>query len=505
MQLRDYQENAISLARDSIRRGLKRPVLALPAGSGKTAIAGQMLKNCQDVGKKGWFFCDRIQLIEQTIVAFKKFGIDFGVRQSSHELANAQAPIQIASIQTMAAMIGKHGKNIPEFDMCVVDEAHVSYAVIDLIMEKYNNIPIIGLTATPYSKGMGLKYNNLLVPITTRELLDRGYLSPIKYFGGEHVDLSKVRSIDPNTYSAQDLEAVTDSDSDRLAGCIIKNWFKLGEDPQTIAFSPTQALSRNLVDRFNKNGISAEHVDCNFSQDDRQDLFEAHDKGEFKVLSCSRLLNTGFDAPSVRCIIDCFPVKSVTTYVQRVGRLMRIFEGKEYGIYLDHASNFGRFGYAEDIVPESLHDGTKPHNEKEQTTDDKKPLVTKECPECMQQMSGRLCKACGYAVPSNEYHEDDGTMLVELSGNKANRTDDKKVKDQFYSELFQYAKTKDYKPGWAAMQYKEKYGLFPDNIVAHETKSIELAKGWVKHKAIKRRYSEKAGAETIKKLKESFN
>lgn len=505
MKLHDHQEKALLLARDSMRRGLKRPVIAAPTSFGKTILAGEMLKNCQDQGKKGWFFADRKQLIEQSIDKFRQMGINFGVRMANHGLHDPTAPIQIASIQTIQAMVNKHNRTLPEFDMALVDECHTQHEIIKTVMATYNNIPIIGLTATPYSKGLGLMYNNLIVPITQRELLEKGYLAPVRYYGGEHIDMSKVKSVNPNTYKTDDIERATESDSDRLAGCIIRNWMEYGENSQTIAFSPTQNLSKNLVERLNNNGISAEHVDCNFTQDERDELFEAHDRGEFKVLSCSRLLNTGYDAPSVRCIIDCFPTKSVTTYVQRVGRLMRTYEGKDYAVYLDHASNFERFGYAEDIVPEILHDGKTAHKESELTKKDKKEGKAKECPQCLQQMMGIKCKACGYEVPVSEQQDDDGSMLVALEGKKANQTDPIETKEQFYSELILYGDIKGYKKGWAANQYREKYGVWPNKINPHESKAVgDLVSNWIKHQAIKRSRSKKVGAKAMNQLKGQF-
>jgi len=165
---------------------------------------------------------------------------------------------------------------------------------------------------------------------------------------------------------------------------------------------------------------------------------------------------------------------------------MRIFEGKEYAIYLDHASNFERFGYAEDIVPEVLHDGTTTHNEKDQIKKEKGEIKTRECPQCMQQMAGNRCKACGYEVPASEQLEDDGAMLVDLTGSKANRKDSKEMKEQFLSELTCHARTKGYKHGWAANQYRSKYGVWPNRINCHEvTKIGETTKGWLKHQQIK--------------------
>jgi len=161
---------------------------------------------------------------------------------------------------------------------------------------------------------------------------------------------------------------------------------------------------------------------------------------------------------------------------------------QEHAIYLDHASNFERFGYAEDIVPEALHDGESSHNEKSLTKDKKEPN-TRECPQCYQQMMGRQCKSCGWERPIAETIEDDGSMLKELGGedgNKANRTTPKEIKEQFLSELQCYARQKGYKNGWAANQYKSKFSVWPNKINAHHTETIsDMTKGWLKHQRIK--------------------
>jgi superfamily II DNA or RNA helicase len=489
MQLRPHQETALILARQSIKNGNKRPIIAAPTSFGKTILAGKMLKNCQDMGKRGWFFCDRIQLIEQSIDKFREMGIDFGVRQAEHELMNAQAPIQIASIATISAMVKKHNGRLPEFDMALVDECHTQYEIIKDIIKQYDNIPIIGLTATPYSNGLGKLYNDLIVPITPRELLDGGYLCPVRYYGGAHVDLKKVASIDANTYKTSDLERETDKNKEMLTGSIIENWFTYANNQQTIAFSPSQNHSKYLVEKFNKAGVTAEHIDCYTTQEERQDLFEAHNNGEFKILSCSRLLNTGYDAPSVRCIIDCFPAKSVTVYVQRVGRIMRTFEGKDEAIYLDHAGNFSQFGYAEDIVPEELHDGEKPHREQDLTKKkEKKDAKVRECPQCFQQMQGMRCMSCGYSVPVGEQMEDDGSLLVELQeGKKANRNTSVEDKARFLSELHLIKNQRGYSEGWCSYKYRERFGVWPNKITPYHTESIsEDTSNWIKHSNIKK-------------------
>ena len=376
--------------------------------------------------------------------------------------------------------------------MAFVDECHTQYEIIKYLIKQYNDTIIIGMSASPYSRGLGLMYNNLLVPATASELLDLDYLCPVRYYVGKHIDMKKIASRGPNAFNPGDIDRETDNDSEMLSGDIIKNWVKLGENSQTIAFSPTQNMSKKLVEKFQAEGISAEHIDCYLDTDERRDLFEAHDKGEFKILSCSRLLNTGFDSPTTRCVIDCYPIKSVTDWVQRVGRILRISEGKEYAIYLDHGDNYSRFGPAEEIVPEELSMAKKgdTHNERDLTKEKKKPK-TMECPQCRQAMIMPACKACGYQLPVNDQFYDDGTDLVEATGKAANKKDSIEIKTQFYSELLCHARKKGYSKGWAANQYRSKYDVWPNKIKPYDvSETTSLVKNWVKYQAIKYRASQ---------------
>ena len=184
---------------------------------------------------------------------------------------------------------------------------------------------------------------------------------------------------------------------------------------------------------------------------------------------------------------------------------MRIADGKESAIYLDHAGNFEKFGYAEDIIPESLHDGTKPHRETEQIKKKgKKEAKTSDCPQCYQLMAGPVCKSCGYQVPVKEQMVDDGSMLQEITvGTEANKKDSMDAKIQFLSEMVVYAKEKGYKEGFASFQYKEKYGVWPDKSMKIKpvAEVSDLVKGWIKHQNIKRARSRKKGGEVIANLK----
>lgn len=485
MELRSHQELAIQMLRDSLASGKRRPILAAPCSFGKTITAAAMLKNAVEKGKRGIFICDRIKLVQQSLQAFGGHGMDFGVMQGNHELTDHRKPIQIASVQTLARR-----KHMADFDFAIVDECHTHYQYMTKMMEAYSAVPFIGLSATPFSKGLGKYYDDLIVPITPRELLEQGYLCPVDYYGGHKASLEGVKSraipTGGSDYDIRELAEAVEKDT-KLVGDIVRNWVKHAEGRQTIAFSPSIKHSKFMVQQFQAAGISAEHIDGYMGDEIRQDLYEAHDAGDFKILSCSRLLNTGYDAPGVSCLIDCFPTRSYIAYVQRAGRIMRTAEGKENAIYLDHSGNVSRFGMAEDIVPEELDNGTKRFAERDQTKEKKEPKV-QQCPQCYREMVGIRCK-CGYEIPITKQIETDASMLERLT-KTANKIYSPQRKSEWYGELLYYAQTRGYSEGWAKHKYRAKFGVWPNKIYPHLASGLsEEVSKWIRSQNIRASYS----------------
>tara|TARA_R110000823_G_scaffold203197_1_gene334034 strand:+ start:4684 stop:6222 length:1539 start_codon:yes stop_codon:yes gene_type:complete len=483
MELRPHQIKAIEMLRASLASGKRRPILAAPCSFGKTITAAAILKSAAEKGKRAIFICDRIKLIQQSLEEFTGHNLDFGIIQGDHEMTDISKPIQIASIQTIARR-----KHYPIFDIAIVDECHTHYETLTKMMKAYSAVPFIGLSATPFSKGLGAHYDDIVVPITPEELLEQGFLAPVEYYGGRQVNIEGVKrrqlSTGGSDFDPQALAERIDKDKD-LAGDIVKNWVKHAEGRQTIAFSPSIKHSKYLVEIFKGAGISAEHIDGYMAEDMRQELYEAHDAGEFMILSCSRLLNVGYDAPQVSCLIDAFPTASLISFVQRAGRIMRTSEGKSNAIYLDHAGNVRRFGFAERIVPSELDDGKHRFSERKQTKEKKEPKV-QQCPDCYSEMVGIRCK-CGYELPLHEQIKTDDQILERLSAaKKANLTYSKERKSEWLGELNLYAKERGKAEAWVMQRYYSKFGVWPNRMIpAKSTDVSDEVKNWIKRENIR--------------------
>ena len=151
--LRGYQADAIHMLRQSLASGHRRPVLQLPTGGGKTRIAAEIINRARAKGNAyALFIAPRIQLINQTVRAFWHEGIqDIGVLQGNHRLTRPGAAVQVASVQTLP------NRRLPPASVVLVDECHMrsDWLARQMASPEWSRIPVIGLSATPWTPGMG--------------------------------------------------------------------------------------------------------------------------------------------------------------------------------------------------------------------------------------------------------------------------------------------------------------------------------------------------------------
>src|SRR3546814_6594922 len=88
-----------------------------------------------------------------------------GVIQADHAMTDWSKPMQVASVQTLQR------RGMPEVDLAIVDEAHVRNQWLEKQFGSgdWGKKPVIGLSATPWSKGLGLIYDELIAPIRSEE------------------------------------------------------------------------------------------------------------------------------------------------------------------------------------------------------------------------------------------------------------------------------------------------------------------------------------------------
>ena len=454
MPLRDYQSRAIGGVYESLRTH-DRTMLQMPTGSGKTHVAMAMIEHGLKHGRRINFCVDRITLLDQTLDKFVEAGFPIGVFQGQHPLWNTAAPVQVVSTQTLARR--KPDQWCPA-DLFIVDEAHVQYQIINDVMDRWNNLKYIGLSATPFTRGLGLNWQDLVVATTTAELIELGYLADYDAYAPSQPDLTNVRRSGAD-FSAPDLEERMNV----LTGDIVSHYVAYGNNGKGLYFTPTVAYAQSLAQEFQNQGIAADHVSGYDTDEQRYDKMQKYKSGEIQVMTNCEVLTKGFDLPDIMVGGLCRPTRSLSLHIQMCGRFLREFNGQKK-LILDHAGNIERLGFPDDDLPRTLDMGEPNTNSDTRDRDEPTPW---NCPKCHSIVPNgtHICPTCGHeARRANGVQVDAGVLQkIERTGMSH--------KQAAHAMLTHICRDMGYKQGWVANQYKELFGVYPRNIDI--TKTLE--------------------------------
>lgn len=458
-ELRPYQQQALDDIRDSVRGGVRRLIVQAATGAGKTKLAAAIVEGSLAKGNRMAFCVPSISLVDQTVESFYAEGIrDIGVIQANHLMTDWSKPVQVCSIQT----IQKRG--FPEAQVVIFDEIHRLHEAHKIWIKHpdWQGVPMIGLSATPWTKGLGKYFESLLIAATTSDLIEQGYLSKFRVFATGHPDLSEVRTVAGDYHEGELSGAMQKGE---LTADIIRTWTEKWGKDKTLCFGVDKAHAKSIQERFEFAGISCGYQDADTTADERREIKRKFHNGTYQVVSNIQTLTTGVDW-DVRCLILARPTRSEMLYVQIIGRALRTAPGKDYALILDHSDTTAKLGFVTEIHHDTLNDG-KPA---EKAAVEKKEPLPKECTNCayLKPPKTKICPNCGHeTVIRSEIMECDGELVEFSPQGKAKSVRRKpeefteQEKRQFFAELKSYAITHEYKPGWAALKFKEKFHAWP--------------------------------------------
>lgn len=388
--LRPYQQALINGARDAYRGGERAVLFHLPTGGGKTVTASTVVEGAARKGNRTWWLTHRRELAEQASQTFYGMGIPHGTIRAG-SISDRHALVQVASIQTIARRLAQ----LDAPDLIVFDEAHhIGAAQWEAIFNAYPNARILGLTATPWrldGQGLGNWFGQMVTGPTVADLIEQGSLSPYRLFAPAIPDLSGVGTA-AGDYQRGALAKAMDKPT--IVGDAIGHYNRLCPGKRAVAFAAGVENSRHIAAQFNDAGIAAEHVDGSMPAEQRDAAVERFRSGETLVLSNADLFGEGFDVPAIEAAILLRPTKSLSLYLQQVGRALRPFPGKAEAIILDHAGNSLKHGLPDDEREWSLEDRER------RAKRDALEVPVRQCTECFfVYRPAPACPSCGHAPP----------------------------------------------------------------------------------------------------------
>lgn len=475
-ELRKYQIESVEGLRGLIRQGVRNMILSVPTGGGKTVIAAYLTAECYGKGgKRAVFVADRIALIDQTSETFDRYGIPHGIIQGNNPRCKPWERIQVASAQTIAK------RGWPDADLIIVDECHAIQATVAARLAGRDTI-VIGLTATPMTRGLGKLYDGIVTVITTNQLIAAGFLVPFRVYAASEPDMAGAKTV-----AGEWTDAAAEERAMPIVGDCVEEYLRHAAGKKFIAFGCSVEHCEEMQRQFAAAGVVSELYTYRTEDTARAALVEEFRKPDSSVrgLISVSALSKGFDVSDVECIIMARPLKtSLAEHIQILGRGLRIHPGKTECIVLDHSGNSVRFWgpmhkFLEQGVTE-LDDGAKKPRTKVEPGE-KKAI---KCPNCAHVHDPLpSCPSCGHSYKKKQSVEHVAGSLSEVAGGKPAGPTRQDLRE-FYAQLNQIAIDKGRKPGWVSHKYKEKFGNWPEFKDVVTMQPTDEVLRWVKSREI---------------------
>ncbi len=346
LRLRPYQRDAVDAVVAARRQGLRRMLICLPTGAGKTVVFAELARLAR---RQVLILAHREELLEQArakIVAalssVDKSSTVVAIERGA-DRAPADAKVLICSVRSLHEQRLVRVMRGRDVGLIVYDECHHAPAEDNLRVLRQLGVfdddwtgTLLGFTATTArgdGKGLDAVFERIVYARTLSDMIDDGYLARLRGFRvSTAADLTRLSPGGLDFREDELAEAVDIEDRNALVARSIQ---ELARDRRTIAFCVTVNHARNLARSLNALGIPAGIVHGAMPADVRARALADFRSGRTQVLTNVAVLTEGFDDPGVSCIAMARPTRSDGLYAQCIGRGTRLFDGKKDCLILD--------------------------------------------------------------------------------------------------------------------------------------------------------------------------
>jgi len=366
---RYFQRIAIDRSVEAVARGVKRLLLVMATGTGKTYTAGQIIWRLWKSGsvKRVLFLADRNILVDQArINDLKHFGdaLTKISRQNFNDIGSLMShEIFLGLYQAMSGTTEEEKlfKKLPKdfFDLIVVDECHRGSASEDSqwreILEHFTEASHLGLTAKPKETtdtSTSHYFGDSIYTYSLKQGIDDGFLAPYKVLRvlldndvtgwrpvpGTVDDNGNI--VEDRLYELKDInKSVIFPQREKVIAEKVIEYLSAVEDPyaKSIVFCRTTAHAERMRSALVNAAGDRAREDVRYvmriTGDDEEgknqlDRFIDPEEKFPTIVTTSQLLSTGVDAQTCKLIVLDKPIESMTEFKQIIGRGTRVREDK---------------------------------------------------------------------------------------------------------------------------------------------------------------------------------
>ena len=317
----------------------------LPTGGGKTIIFSEIVRQYLKLKKKKVVvLTHRIELCNQTSKVLSDFGVLNKVVNSKASLDDQeQYSCFVAMVETLNNRLLDDKLDISDVGLVIIDEAH--YNSFTKLLKFFSSSFILGVTATPLSSNINLpmtdNYDELIVGESISELIKNNFLARANLYT-YNVGLTSLIVGANGDYTVKSSEELY-TNNDMLSKLLLA-YEERCLNQKTLIFNNGINTSLIVYDTFKKAGFNVRHLDNTATKKQRSETLKWFKETPDAILTSVSILTTGFDEPTVKCIMINRATKSLTLYYQMIGRGSRLLKDKNTFEVIDLGNNFYRFG-----------------------------------------------------------------------------------------------------------------------------------------------------------------
>lgn len=404
----------------------QRLLFCLPTGGGKTAVFSFISKQWKE--GKVLILAHREELIIQTLNTLRTIGVSCESVIASKKKLHHQCHAYVAMVQTLKNRLKQDDNFLKDVSLIICDEAHLLQ--YDSIFEYYPNAKILAVTATPtvlkkvnftichrckkqhdtvtmccgfetyeYTRPFTLSeiYNEIIIGQSIADLIESGKLVREVVYSTGNVNRNNF-TIDAKTGDFDNKS--TDEYFTKSSMDVVKSYESIAKGKKTIIFNSSAKANAVVLQSFVDAGYeNIKLFDSVNETENRKKVLQWFKETPDAILLNVNCFTTGFDEPTLECVILNRATKSLSLYHQMVGRGGRPCDTiyKPYFILIDGGGNVDEFGKWSDYVDWEKHfyNNEKPRPKKEILEQ------TKQCSNCgmIHTRSEISCPSCGFEQP----------------------------------------------------------------------------------------------------------
>lgn len=354
--LHSFQDEAVREIQLRRQNGDPSALIAMATGLGKTVVAAEFALRSQnpDLPTRILVLAHSQDILQQSE---RSFWQHLPKTVSTHQLNGSERPfrsdgVTFATFQTMDSILRTGNKNIPSFDIVIVDECHHAGAPsYRNVLEELDPEFLIGLTATPWRADEVNLRDMFGDPVYSKsivEAMNEGWLSEIDYrLLADNIPWDDLQPLTGTTLTVRQLNSrlFLPQLEDAIVGKIEEHWADIGR-PRALVFCKTIDSADRMATAINSRGFArAEVLSSRTGADnrriDREIKLMRFENGEIDVLCGVDIFNEGIDVPDVNLLVFLRVTHSRRIFIQQLGRGLRWQEGKVVRV-LDFVSDIRR-------------------------------------------------------------------------------------------------------------------------------------------------------------------